>query len=601
MRKGARSLVRQSRPAIALALLTCLGPFTVAPARAQLGPVDHDGYLEYQYRLSRSEEGPSNELHLGTWRTQASTWVWQPYILQLDGTLGLTRTRNLATDTANKGSIVTGSVGANVFARSRFPFRAFFESRDNRVDGDVFDTDLVSRNWGFLQQFSPRGGGRLAVDYRRSNSEQLHVDGLTARQKFGSEVWQVNGAKSLGRNDFRLMTSIRDLSREGPTQTQNRKIVNLRHRFRTSPRFFIEDTTFYSNERIQLDGTETHRRFLQFNGNSTWRPATKKPLMVIARALAQGVDSGTNGFERGSNIYLLTATASYQYSPQLTFAGNVGFNNNDPDLGPDQSSVNQRARATYRALGLDLGKMHYTWGGSLDVGNRRARTNGNDTVQDLAGNFNHGLSRIAILPSGRQFQISFTQTVAAFADTDDRREQSLVHTAFATLSRQNGRTSSYMRFAASDRRLFGDQSDVYQLLTLQAASRMQINRHRSLNGGVTLQYNNTSTTDMWNQEDRNRKSYTYSLDLSYMERDLFKVKNLNFLSELRLLSSDFRSDDIFDQGLETDPDRDDGVWRNELDYRIGLLEFRLLADVREANNRWMSQIFFTVRRYYGTL
>jgi hypothetical protein len=48
-----------------------------------------------------------------------------------------------------------------------------------------------------------------------------------------------------------------------------------------------------------------------------------------------------------------------------------------------------------------------------------------------------------------------------------------------------------------------------------------------------------------------------------------------------------------------DAERSDQVWRNELDYMVGKLELRLLADIREIDNRWMSQVFFRVRRYYG--
>jgi hypothetical protein len=94
-------------------------------------------------------------------------------------------------------------------------------------------------------------------------------------------------------------------------------------------------------------------------------------------------------------------------------------------------------------------------------------------------------------------------------------------------------------------------------------------------------------------------AFTYSVDLTYRERDLFNVERLNFLSELRLLSRELRRDDIFDEEIGVDAERSDQVWRNELDYTVGKLELRLLADVREIDNRWMSQIFFRVRRYYG--
>jgi hypothetical protein len=197
-----------------------------------------------------------------------------------------------------------------------------------------------------------------------------------------------------------------------------------------------------------------------------------------------------------------------------------------------------------------------------------------------------------------------SQQAAARVDTDDRRDQSLVHSAFITWSKQKGRSSSYLRLSASDRRTYGDREDVFQLFTLQASSQLRFSRTRSLNGGVTLQYsNNVSEMEMDNEmgldNEMDNAAFTYGVDLTYRERDLFNVERLNFLSELRLLSRQFSRDDIFDQDFGAETERSDQVWRNELDYTVGKLEFRLLADVREIDNRWMSQIFFRVRRYYG--
>ena len=164
--------------------------------------------------------------------------------------------------------------------------------------------------------------------------------------------------------------------------------------------------------------------------------------------------------------------------------------------------------------------------------------------------------------------------------------------------RQNGRVSNYIRLSASDRRSFGDRDDAFQLFNLQASSRMQINRRRAWNGSVTFQYSNSGST-MSPEQQMDNSALTYSVDLRYTERDLFSVDRLNFMSELRLLSSNFRSDDMLDEGIERDIDRDDSNWRNELNYRIGLLEFRLFTDMRKAESRWTSQIYFQVRRYYG--
>jgi hypothetical protein len=591
-----------------LAAFGMLVAATLAPidsAFPELAPVDHDGYLEYQYRTTRNEDGFGNDQHLATWRATASTFVWQPYLLLLDGNLGLTRTRNADSENTNDGTIVTGAVIANAFARSTFPFRLYFESRDSRVDGDIFDTDFTTRNWGFLQQLaSRRNGGRIALEYRASDTDEVSVNGTTEVRKFGSELWQLTGNRAFGRNDFRLLTSLRKLNRDVPAQTRDRTLVSLRHQFRGSLRFNIDDTLFYSDERLNLHGSEQLRRFLQFNGFSNWRPSTEKPLVVIGRLVAQGVEAG-NGTTRSSHNYLMSGTATYQYSPQMTFAASAGFNGSGGDATESRTGTFQRLRGTYRAFPIDLGRMSYNWGATLDLGNRSDTGGTEQSVQAVGASFNHGLSRATNLARGRQLQFSITQTAASLADSLDRREQSLVHTAYATYSQQSGRASGYLRFSVSDRRLYGDRQDEFQLVSLQASSRMQLNRTRSLNGGFSLQLSNSEMPMMFNGDPStmvlmDRDSFTYSVNLSYVDRELFNVRALNFLSELRYLSAQFRDDDSIDRDDFFDPSRSDSSWRNELTYRIGLLELRLLAEVRDINGRWNSQAFFSIRRYYGT-
>ena len=583
---------------VALAVSLLAGLVTVMPARAQLGPINHYGYLEYVYRLNRSEDLPSNQSNLATWRGSASTYLWRPYILQLDGSLGLTRTANDTSKQGSRGTVITGSLGAGLFSQSRFPFRAYYEKRDNRIDGDVFDQDRTSENWGFIQTYSARRGGRIALDYRASDTEDVHVDGVSTIRKFNARTWQLRGTKHIGRNNLDLQSSIRKLFRDDSMETEKRKLFNLRHRFRTSPRFYIEDTTFFSDELITRETADSHRRFMQFSGVSSWRPATKQPLLVIGRVIAQGVDSGPSGQERGSTSFVMTGAANYQWTPNVTVSGNVGFTTMDPDGQSDESSVSQRLRTTYRSDPMGAGAMQYLWGSSLEVGNQRRRNGGDDTIQNVVAEFNHGLSKTTPLSGGSQLQFSISQQVAARADTVDRRDQSLVHSAYVTWSKRRGRSSSYARLSASDRRSYGNREDVFQLLTFQASSQVRFSRTRSLNGGFSVQYNNSQTAMMM-EGDMDNSAVTYSVDLTYIERDLFNVERLNFLSELRLLSRELRRDDIFEDEIGVDAERSDQVWRNELDYTVGKLEFRLLADVREIDNRWMSQVFLRVRRFYG--
>jgi len=602
---AARSIDTRQRRVVPIAALAVLAPLLAADVYAQLGPIEHDGYLEYRYRAIRRDNNADNDLHSATWRTQASTFVWRPYILMLDGNLGLTRTRNVNPRSTDKGTIVTGALAANAFARSTFPLRLYFESRDSRVDGDVFDTDYTTRNWGFMQQLASRKtGARLGLEYRRSDTDEVSVNGTTELRKYGSELWQLTGDRTFGRNEFRVVASKRKLDQDAPEQRRSRNLVNLRHRFLGGTNFSIDDTLFYSDERLNLHGGEQQRRFVQFNGYSNWRPAMNKPLLVIGRLIAQGIEAG-NGTTRSTQNFSLSGTATYQYSDKMTLAASAGVNGSDGDDAESRTGNFQRFRGTYRSRQIPVASMLYNWGGSLDLGNRREGHDGAESVQASAVSFNQGLSRFANLSRGRQLQISFTQTATALADTDERREQSLVHTAYMTVSRQRGRTSSYLRFSASDRRFFGHRGGDFQLVSLQGSSRMQLTRTRSLNGGFSVQYSDTAMPMMMNGEMndafmRENGSFTYSINLSYADRELFGVRNLNFLSDLRYLSAEFRRDDPFEDENPFDPNRSDSSWRNELNYRVGLLELRLVAEMRDVDGRWTGQGYFSVRRYYGT-
>lgn len=585
--------------AVAVAMLLVLA-VVPGPARSQMGPVRHNGFVEYQYRVDDGRAASASSAQLATWRGNFATYLWRPWILQLGGDVGLTRSFSSRADAKQDGGIVTGSLMGSLFPRSHFPFRAYFETRDSRVDGDLSDVDIGTTTFGFLQQYAPRSGGRYSIEYRQNDVDELYEDGFRVSREYVSRNWQLNASKAFGRNDFRLLTQLRNVERDEPMQSEDRNSLTLRHRFRTSPRFFIEDTTFFSSERVEFENSDLTRRFLQWNGISTWRPDTEKPLYVTVRGIAQGVDSGPSGLEAGSTMVNLNGSATYQWTENITLAGNLGVTSMSADTGDDETIFSQRARGSYRSDFRELWNSDYRWGGTLEVGNDSDRRNGGDPVQDIVFGLDHSLSRSMYVMGDRQLQFSFSQQATTAIDTADRQEFTLINGFYTTLSRQNGRTSSYLRFSMTDRRLIDGREDSFQLANLQASLRTQVNRTRSWNGSITLQAGRNAQREP-GITDRENSSMSYSANLNFTQRDLFDVPMLNFTSELRWLSTDFQSDDPFDRTIGQDPKRDDRIWRNRLEYRIGRLELRLNADVRQINSDWMSQVFLQVRRYYGAL
>jgi hypothetical protein len=530
---------------------------------------------------------------------QARTWFWRPYILRLFGDLGLTQTNGggSSRDSVNS-TLVTGGLTALAFSRSRFPLRFYFEQRDSRSESGPIDSDLSSRNWGFAQQLSTNNVGSYILEYRNSDVESLYIDGIRDLRKTNLELWSFTASGHSGRNQLDFTGSLRDLERNSALRAEDRLTLNFRHRFRPGPRFYIEDTTFFSDDSISYDSLDRTRQLFQFNGRSQWLPQTRRPLRITASMILRAIESGSNGFESSMSSASLISSAVYQATQRLNIAGNVALVNSMPEDGPDSSSVLQRIRATYRGDIVDLGDYRYDWGGTAEIGNRRQRTHGEDTVQDGLMSLYHGISRSGFIGVGRQLSLSFTQRASTRADTLDRREHSLNHTLAASLNQQKGRSSNYIRLSATDRRATGTRENTFQLVTLQAASRMQVTRKRSWSGSVNVQYSSNSRES----EDLERmagSAVSYGANFSYNERDLFGVRNLDFLSELRLLSSEFRNDDMFDEATLVLDDRDTNFWRNRLMYRVGLLQFQLTVNTSELNGTRNSTIFLNIRRYYG--
>jgi hypothetical protein len=604
MAASARRSVSQSRRARSLAFISTLAAFGWHSfSHAQVvGPIVHDGYVEYRYDVARRENAATRDQHLAHWQGRALTYLWQPWIVQLEGTLGLSRARGSVAQTSTENTIITGGFITSVFPQSRFPLRAFYERRDSRINTDDVDQDLVTTTYGFLQQYSFDRGGRMALEYRGADSESLRIDGIRDFRKFDSDLWRLSVNRAMKQNIFNFEGVRRDFSGGLTGNAEQQNLLTLRHRFRTSERFFIEDTTIFNDTKTIIDPMDAHRSFLQFNGAANWRPATKKPFLLIGRVFAQFNESGPDGMQTTSERQNVVLTANYQMTSNLRVLGDFGAVSSEVEDSERTSSYYQRFRATYTGNPVYFQSMRYNWGGFAQVGNRRfPRHDGDDRIQDWGAGLNHALSYNATLDGYRQLQVGVSQSAEAYSDTAIRRDRALIHGAHASLNRQNGRRSSYARLSFTDRRTSGNRSNVFQLVTLQYSATTQVNRKRSWSGGVSIQYSNTST-DMLNHMERRNQNVTYGADLNYTERDLFGVTQLNFFSDLRLLSSNLVNEEMRpDFEMETTTDRENMGWRNELTYRIGLLEFRLLASAFVVDDDWRSQYFFGVRRYYGNI
>ena len=586
-------------------LIICF--FWAEPARPQVGPLEVDGFIEYQYRLNAAEDRPSFDSHLGTLRTNLSTYVWRPWIMQVNASLGITKTQSEVTDpqqaalAQHGGTLLTGRLRLDLFRQSRFPFAAYVESQDSRVDGDLPGTDTLTTTYGFVQQYSAVDGGRYLLEYRHIDADSIYEAALLNSRSDRTDMWQAQAQRSFGRNRFEYKAVFNDIARLDIDQTFGRDSHTLQHRFSTGSGLFMEDTLFLSDENTTIGDSAIQRRFLQLNSISTWRPPTERPLLVVVRGLLQGAESGTGASENTSKNLALSGSATYQFSERFLMAANLGAASSDSGRDDDQTTMFQRLRADYRSVEHTLWSGRYRWVGSAEVGNETGMDNvqTDNSVQDVVLRFNHRLSRQFLLNADRRFDISVTQDLATATDTFGVERNTLTHSLFGTLSRQNGRRTSYIRLTATDRRTRGDQEGFAQLVNFQASLNSQVARDESWNGSMTVQFGRIVNLDI-GPDATDDQTVSYSADLRYRKANLFDINDLNFTSELRVRSSDFLSEDPFDQATaDLRRDRTDADWRNRLNFQVGQLQLRLEANLREIDSHWTGTVFLGVRRYYG--
>jgi len=88
------------------------------------------------------------------------SYLWEPWFGNWKGRLSSSWERNESTDTT-KNEVVSGAGEVNLFHLSRFPFTAYVDIKDSRVDdSDILDPGSEERftRYGIRQSYTPISG-----------------------------------------------------------------------------------------------------------------------------------------------------------------------------------------------------------------------------------------------------------------------------------------------------------------------------------------------------------------------------------------------------------------------------------------------------------
>lgn len=569
----------------------------VGHSQAQMGPVDMDGFVEYRYSQFNGKDVDARSSQGLLLKTNLSTFFWRPWILTTTGHVSFANRKADGRLGDEKSGDIYGGLRLNFLARSKFPLTIYYDDFDGSVESDTNNRSGRTTRYGFLQQFSSRRLGTYSMEWRSGSTDVLYQDGFRLPERNDNERWQFMGRKAFGRNVFSLSSLSLVVDSQIPERMTESLRHTLRHTFRAGSRFNVRNTAFYTNEELDSEMLQTGRTYRQFSSITTWRPSRR--LLITGRGLVQ--DSEARGLASDSQVQTasVSSTANYQYSDRLTFTAGLGFIAADNNHGDDTDSALQRLGVNYNSDSVLFWDGVYRYFGQVSVGNR---TNPGDLevadVQDMGISLGHSFTRSLGRDSESNWDFKISQRAGTVQDTAGRERNTLQHSVSLTKGARSNEINRYFRVSLLDQRSLADDPRDHQLVNMQYTLQGQLSRNQSWNASASVQYGRR-TQAAGEALALDSTSLTYSVAMNYRHTEFFGVDNLAFTSDLRWLSEDFQTEDPFDPDFELETERLNSSWRNRLEYRIGLLQLRADADLREVNSMWSASILLQVRRYFG--
>ena len=107
------------------------------PSRAQMGPVDMDGFVEYRYSQFNGKDVDARSSQGLLLKTNLSTFFWRPWILNVTGHVSISERRADARLGDEKSGDIYGGLRLNFLARSKFPLTLYYDDFNGSVDSDI--------------------------------------------------------------------------------------------------------------------------------------------------------------------------------------------------------------------------------------------------------------------------------------------------------------------------------------------------------------------------------------------------------------------------------------------------------------------------------
>ena len=577
----------------------------------EIPPVRWGGSLGYTHQRSSSNSGYSSTSQGVFANLSASSYLYAPWFARVGARLGITSSSSDSasavggTAESNRNSNVVGGGEINMFSSSRYPFRAYFDRTDSRASGVLVTNDYVSNRFGMTQNFRSEdgnSGGNLIFDRSEATTSNGQRDEVTALSggystQLGIVQNTFNGRYSLG-------------ERTGTGDHARLIGLNSSHIANISDTLNWGATMNYTDSDIRTssglgNALSNRGRYLQLYTYGSWLPDFEDlddlPLTLNGglRYTSQETQFGNEGF--AANTLGANLSALYRHSNNLSLSVNGAMNQLNQSQGESRTITQLGSSINYTGNPLKFGNFSYNWntGGNASWQSAVASTPASSVT---SGQASHNLSRIFTLSPGQTLSFNGSQSLNVINSALVGTSQSLTHTVSANLGMSAAeRFSGSVSTMLSDVRTTGYLEQSYRVLNVGFFGQGQLSQISSANVNLMFNWSDQSfkTVDSFGVPvTQNAQHMTLNGSASYNHLRFAGVRGLrytfSFAADTRL------RDDRLYGNTNSEIDRARFTLTNRLEYRIGLLDFRLSLINNEVGGKKNALLFFQVSRQIGS-
>lgn len=593
---------------------------SVAPRRAAeplrapgfqwvLAPWRHAGTVSLDGRWMRLDDGRTSRQGLVLTDLEWSSYLWQPWFMQMRFGLGLLAVRDVsggnAETSSGTSSGTTGRMSLALFPASRFPFELRADLGDSRTSGDALGSTVRSQRLSLSQSYRPEVGNRsvhLQLDHSRLTAAE-GTDRLTSLQ--------LGGQQQVGEHNVDMSGSFSHNQRSDSGDSSRLASISAHHGFHPRPELQVE--TMASWNQTRLRGSATLQQDLgsdvrQLTTVVNWRPREGDPLYsehlpLQVAGSARWVEvraTGTDPRQR-AQAYAATLGANLELSADWRLSGGLSANRLQTSAGTVSDATGFNGTVGWTPNGTQLAGWRYTPSASTNFG--LTQTSGAERRQVLGLQGSHGLSRDWVVGEGQQLALNVSQSAAVL-------KESLTPTLALALAHSLGvfwqaaGEGGQQRFASlslSDSRSRAASDGQFQLVNLQLSQRTQVSRQTGWSVNLTLQATRNESTeiDAFTGDRRLQASgwqHFYSGGASLEQQRLFGIPRLRHTLQFSVNSQQIERRSAGD--IDAPRERITQSLESRVDYAVGRLDLRLSARHAMVDGRAVATVNARLQRRF---